>query len=83
MNKPYEGKDGIKRDVARIGYELGQGFKIFGITFWEFITLKGGVRNILHNYVDIWVETLRATPYALGHLLAIFVPVVVIYSLLP
>jgi hypothetical protein len=67
--KPYEGKDGLARDLARMKYEAGKvGEQAFYRTR-DMLTLRGGWRRIGHNYVDIFVETLRAGPYFWGHII--------------
>ena len=73
--KDYVGEDGAKRNVLKLRAEGA---------FW-FLALKGTVRdvfrghrplkNLHHNYVDIFVECRRASPYFSGHLAAITVPI--------
>lgn len=77
---PYVGKDGIERNIVRIRWEFGQALVALGSTLKDLVTLKGGPKNIAHNYVDCFVEPLRACPYALGHVLAIVALVAMVFG---
>jgi hypothetical protein len=66
--KPYENKDGLARDLARMAYEGRLVASAFTITLFDFLVIRGGWREIGHNYVDIFVESLRAGPYFWGHI---------------
>jgi len=68
--KPYEGKDGLARDLARMRHEGEKVGEQFFYRTRDFVTLKGGWRRIGHNYVDIYVEAVRAGPYFWGHVLS-------------
>lgn len=39
-------------------------------------------RRFLHNYVDLYVESARASPYFMGHVYAIAIPVLIILAIL-
>lgn len=36
-------------------------------------------KRVLHNYVDLFVESARASPYLMGHFYAIIIPLLLIF----
>ena len=68
--KPYEGMDGLKRNLARFKYEW--------IMLWHY--MKPHWKRYLrkpwdsHAYTNLYVESRRHAPYLIGHFDAVFYP---------
>jgi hypothetical protein len=69
-------KNGFARDIERYKLEYNYYWKdAMKRTLKQFFTLHGGVSDLFHNYVDIFVESRRASPWLSGHLGAFAFPV--------
>ena len=70
MAKKLAGLNGLERNIAKLKQE------------WKFLSQRpdGQVTDWLkkpwdlHAYVDIYVETMRASPYLMGHIYAVVIP---------
>ena len=62
----YKDKDGIMRNALKM---LSEGKRV-AKTFWFEFTYWLRKPWSSHRYVDIFVETLRTSPYFWGHVLA-------------
>lgn len=82
MTKPYEGYDGIERDIRRMAYEGRLVAAALTTTIKEFVTLKGGWRDIGHNYVDIFNEPLKGTSFFWAHILCWIPPALILRAVL-
>lgn len=78
---PYAYHDGFKRTLGRMAYEAKTMGQRFITTLKEFVTLSGGPKDIAHNFVDIFVETIRPGVYLIGHVLALGVLALVVGAL--
>ena len=78
MKKPYEGLNGIERNIAKLGYEwrrlkddMGEHVIRFAKKPWD-----------VHAYTNLFVESARSQPYFMGHVYAIALPIVVLLLVL-
>jgi hypothetical protein len=63
-NPPYQGMDGLRRDIAKLKYTGG--------IWWDYMWPE--IKRVLkwpspHNVTNFWVEGCRAEAYFFGHVL--------------
>ena len=74
----YQGKDGLRRNIGKLRDERYKVAAALKRTFRE--DMKTQPHRVVHNYVDLWVEAQRASPYYMGHLDAFLYPVLIILA---
>ena len=62
MKKQYN-QDGIRRNITKLKYEWTVVRPVLKSTFLDWIFEPWN----LHHFVDMFVETRRASPYLMGH----------------
>lgn len=60
---PYRGKDGLARDIAKLRVEYGLMADIMKPHWRRWRRRPWDT----HAYVNLWVESRRASPYLTGH----------------
>lgn len=61
--------------------EIGAAFNKSVVRIYTDIKTRN-FRDLSHAYVDLYVETWRASAYFIGHVLAVFVPLAIIAEIL-
>ena len=73
MSKPYEGLNGIERNIAKLGYE----YRLLKRDMKEHVVRFAKKPWDVHAYTNLFVESARLQPYFMGHVYAIALPLVV------
>ena len=69
----YVGKDGVERDLGKLGAEYRILKADMNVIWAEFKAHPNG-----HNWTDLFVESSRSSPYFMGHVYATIFPLIVI-----
>ena len=77
MTKWYD-LDGWARTKAKMKYEWGLVKPVFKLTFSDWVREPWN----MHHFVDMFVETRRASPYFTGHIDAVAYPILVLIIIL-
>lgn len=73
MSNPYEGKDGLARDIAKLKYNWDTYVKAPMSVAWdEFLEAIPNPIQMSHKYTNLHVEFCRADAYVAGHFYTVF-----------